>query len=72
MADDPYFTSPANAQSMGVLESFSDYLMYKPNIQGSVWIALSELDWELSATVTAGQAGSTTPMSQPGAEHNAL
>ena len=64
--DAPDYTTPAGAQNMQVSESFSDYLMYKANMQGSVWIAISQITWSWSASVTQGQGKTSNPMPQPG------
>jgi len=50
LQDYPGFTSSSSNETVTDKGSFSDYLMYKPNEMGSVWIALSEIDWSWSAT----------------------
>ena len=65
IADTPYFSTPAGAQDMSVSESFSDYLMYQANMQGSVWIAVSEMDWSWSASVSQGPPGIASSNPQP-------
>jgi hypothetical protein len=52
MEDGPLDSKNDNiAQSLNAQESFLLYIMYKPDAP-SVWIALSELDWSWSASVT--------------------
>jgi hypothetical protein len=55
MEDTPFFTTPAGAKTPSVDESFTDYLMFQSRIQGSVWIALSQLTWSCSASTQADQ-----------------
>lgn len=57
MSDNPNYTTIAGMQSLSLSESFTDYLMFQSSLQGSVWIALSELNWSWSATTVAGQPG---------------
>ena len=56
---DPAFMVDVPSLSVGVAnqyvyayDSFSTYLMYKSEIQGLVWIALSEIDWSWTEAVT--------------------
>ncbi|HEV3312941.1 MAG TPA: hypothetical protein VG815_20720 [Chloroflexota bacterium] len=54
MEDYPSFQVPDDfsAKTITETDSFSTYLMYKADMQGSVWIALSEIDWSWTATAT--------------------
>ncbi len=65
MADAPFIISPGGASSLTVTGSFSDYLMYQPNVQGSVWIALSEIDWSWSESATPPNWPNPSPQPAP-------
>jgi hypothetical protein len=68
MTDGPGASTDIDYSQVGAMDAFSTYLMYEPNIQGSVWIALSEVDWSWSDTATnAGGTwtGSTVPQPTP-------
>jgi hypothetical protein len=65
MVDSPSQTAQGD-QTLSVTDSFSTYLMYQPNMQGSVWIALSQINWSWSATATAGQQVQNSPQPNPG------
>lgn len=46
--DAPAFARDDTVKFLSASEDFATYLMYKSAIQGSVWIALSEVDWSWS------------------------
>jgi hypothetical protein len=54
MEDYPSFQVPDdfNAKTITETGSFSTYLMYKADMQGSVWIALSKIDWTWTERAT--------------------
>jgi hypothetical protein len=53
-SDTPSFQVPDDfsPKTVTATDSFSMYLMYQSNVQSSVWIALSELDWSWTETAT--------------------
>lgn len=51
---------PANDQSLRTKDTFSTYLMYKSDIQGSVWIAISKINWSWDETATNSGNGRWT------------
>ncbi len=55
MQDGPGYNTPVPAQTLTVNEAFTDYLMFQSGVQGSVWIALSQLSWSWTAATAAGQ-----------------
>jgi hypothetical protein len=69
--DDPYMTatpsteSDAGDASLSLSVGFSTYLMYQPFVIGSVWIALSEIDWSFSGDATQGQQQQQSAQPQP-------
>ena len=50
MDDSPSLTIADSAETATKRGSYSDYLMHQPNEMGSVWIAISDLNWSWSAT----------------------
>ena len=53
MEDDPEVVTFTQAnQSLNVTENFSVYLMYLSNLPGSVWIAISQMNWSWSVNAT--------------------
>ena len=46
------FTVSINSKGVTETQSVSIYLMYQPNIQGSAWIALSQINWTWTETAT--------------------
>ena len=72
MADDPHAQSSVGALSFSISESFSDYLMYMSSKPSSVWVAISQMNWSWSVTVTptnvppAEQQSAPTGPTKPG------
>ena len=64
--DSPEIAGPGNVSSLTSSVSYSTYLMYKPNLNGGVWIALSKAGWSWSETATQqGGVWNIPPSPQP-------
>ncbi|MFI5456063.1 MAG: hypothetical protein ACHRXM_11495 [Isosphaerales bacterium] len=68
LQDTPSQSVAISYNTVSARDSFSDYLMFKSNIQGSVWIALSQIDWNWHATainVAGTWGGPNSPQPNP-------
>jgi len=49
--DSPSQALASNTQKMTIADRFSMYLMFQPNITGSIWVLLNKIDWGWNVVV---------------------